>query len=121
MRPGLGTAHRRSALVGRGKDGAEGCRARHRGESRWKIVAGAEELIVVDAIGGRDARDGIALPDIILDRCIEEAVSHRPSRDNSVKEQVEAVAGGADIDLGIGIGDLKTTTQNAINYYRDRT
>src|SRR3546814_388264 len=78
MRPGLGTAHRRSALVGRGKDGAEGCRARHRGESRWKIVAGAEELIVVDAIGGRDARDGIALPDIILDRCIEEDVSHRP-------------------------------------------
>src|SRR3546814_1866297 len=48
MRPGLGTAHRRSALVGRGKDGAEGCRARHRGESRWQIVAGAEELIVVD-------------------------------------------------------------------------
>src|SRR3546814_19256938 len=95
MRPGLGTAHRRSALVGRGKDGAEGCRARHRGESRWKIVAGAEELIVVEAIGGGDARDGIALPDIILERCIEEAVSHRPSPANSDLEQVLPGAAGA--------------------------
>src|SRR3546814_15874846 len=85
------------------KDGAEGCRARHRGESRWKIVAGAEELIVVDAIGGRDARDGIALPDIILDRCIEEAVSHRPSRANKLQEPVEAVAAGAELELGLGI------------------
>src|SRR3546814_8771055 len=88
------------------KDGAEGCRARHRGESRWKIVAGAAELIVVDAIGGRDARDGIALPDIILDRCIEEAVSHRPSRANSVQEQVEAVAAGAELELGIGFDGI---------------
>src|SRR3546814_10701092 len=117
MRPGLGTAHRRSALVGRGKDGAEGCRARHRGESRWKIVAGAEELIVVDAIGGRDARDGIALPDILLDRCIEEAVSHRPSRANSVQEKVEAVAAGAELELGIGIDgiDRKSTRLTSSN------
>ena len=70
MLPGFGAADRRAALVG-GREHRAECRGtRHTREGGGQIGGGAEQHIIVNAIGGRDARDRIALPDIVLDRAI---------------------------------------------------
>ena len=103
MRPGIGAAHRRAALVGFGIDRREGGRTRHRSKRRRQVGRGPEKLVIVDAISRRDPRHGIALTNIILDRRIQKNVGHRAAWRDGVQEQVEAVSAGAELDLGIWI------------------
>ncbi len=103
MLPCRVAADRGAALVGGGVDGREGGGPRHSGESRWKVGRGAEQLVVVDAIGGRNARDRIALTHIILDRRVKEGVGHRAARGDCVEEEIERVPARAKLDLAVGI------------------